>query len=98
LVLLDRYKVLDITAWGLIFVKVVKIFEILKKGCWAVSHLRGASLGGCDVPGCNYTCGRLSTRAGDKLALSVRCRPTVLVGRFSNEGGGGEGVQCTSGT
>jgi hypothetical protein len=30
--------------------KVVNIFKILKIKCWAVSHLRAASLGGRDVP------------------------------------------------
>jgi hypothetical protein len=42
MVLLDRYKGLDITVWG--FSEVVNIVKILKMQCWAVSHLRAASL------------------------------------------------------
>jgi hypothetical protein len=33
----------------------VNIFKSLKIQCSAVLHLRAALLGGCDVPGCNYT-------------------------------------------
>jgi hypothetical protein len=52
MVLLDRYKVLDITAFGLFFVKVVNIFKILKIKRWVVLHLCATSLDGRDVPGC----------------------------------------------
>jgi hypothetical protein len=80
MVLLDKYKVLDITAWSLIFLKVVNHF---KKGCWVVLHLCSASWGGCDIFGCNYTCGWHSARAGNFFALAVHCCLTMLVGRFS---------------
>jgi hypothetical protein len=82
-VLLDRYKVLDITAWGKFLVKVVNIFKILKIGCWAVLHLCAVSLGGHDVPGCNCTWGLLSAHAGYFYELAKRCHPTVLVSDFS---------------
>jgi hypothetical protein len=59
MVLLDRYRVLDITAWGLFFFKDVNIFKNFKMLCWAVSLLHAVSLGGRDVPGCNWTWGTL---------------------------------------
>jgi hypothetical protein len=37
------------------FIFLVNIFKILKIGCWAVSHLHAMSLGGRDVPWCNFT-------------------------------------------
>jgi hypothetical protein len=50
MVSLDRFKVLDITAWGKNKKKLLTFFKILKIGCWAVLRLGVSSLGGCDVP------------------------------------------------
>jgi hypothetical protein len=36
-------------------ITIINIFNILKIGCWAVSHLHAASVGGRGVQGCNFT-------------------------------------------